>query len=89
MKSAKEIGQTIGKAYPIEEEVPQRGDSSANFMPNGTLTVDSDSADTEGTLSLGQIKISARVIVRFESQLIRGSIGWVHGDSKCRDNSAP
>jgi uncharacterized protein YggE len=62
----REIGQTIGKAYSIEEEVPERGNSSANFMANSTSTVDSDSVNTEGTLSLGQIKISARVTVRFE-----------------------
>lgn len=66
MALTREIGQTIGKAYSIEEEVPQRGNSSANFMANSTSTVDSDSVDTEGTLSLGQIKISARVTVRFE-----------------------
>lgn len=62
----REIGQTIGKAYSIEEEVPERGYASQNVMANTTSTVGSDSVDTEGTLSLGQIKINARVTVRFE-----------------------
>jgi uncharacterized protein YggE len=62
----REIGQTIGKAYSIDEEVAPRGYASQNFMANTTATVAGDSADTEGTLALGQIKISARVTVRFE-----------------------
>lgn len=62
----REIGQTIGKAYSIEEDVPQRGYAVQNSMANTISTVDSDSVDTEGTLSLGQIKINARVTVRFE-----------------------
>ena len=60
------IGQTIGKAYSIEEDAPQRGYAIQNSMANTTSTVDSDAVDTEGTLSLGQIKINARVTVRFE-----------------------
>lgn len=66
MALTREIGQTIGKAYSIEEDVPERGYASQNVMANTTSTVGSDSVDTEGTLSLGQIKISARVTVRFE-----------------------
>ncbi len=62
---AREIGQTIGKAYSIEEDVPERN-YNANFTANTISTVESDSAETEGTLSLGQIKITARVRVRFE-----------------------
>jgi len=62
----REIGQTVGKAYSIEEEVPERGYASQNYIANATSTVGSDSVDTEGTLSLGQIKINARVTVRFE-----------------------
>jgi uncharacterized protein YggE len=62
----REIGQTIGKAYSIEEEAPERGYSSANLSANTSRTLDSDTVDSEGTLSLGQIRISARVTVRFE-----------------------
>jgi uncharacterized protein YggE len=62
----REIGQTIGKAYSIEEDVPQRGYASQNSTANFVSTVEGDTADTEGTLSLGQIKINARVTVRFE-----------------------
>lgn len=61
-----EIGQTIGKAYSIEEEVPERSGNSANSMANNNATFDTDSVNSEGTLSLGQIKISARVTVKFE-----------------------
>lgn len=63
---SREIGQTIGKAYSIEEEVPERSGNSANSMANNNATFDTDSVNSEGTLSLGQIKISARVTVKFE-----------------------
>lgn len=63
---SREIGQTIGKAYSIEEEVPERSGNSANSMANNNVTFDTDSVNSEGTLSLGQIKISARVTVKFE-----------------------
>ena len=63
---SREIGQTIGKAYSIEEEVPERSGNSANSMSNNNVTFDTDSVSSEGTLSLGQIKISARVTVKFE-----------------------
>lgn len=59
------IGQTIGKAYSIVEDVPQRGYANQNTS-NFSLTVDGDSASSEGTLALGQIKVNARVTVRFE-----------------------
>lgn len=63
-----EIGQRIGKAYAIDEEVPG---GLANFrtgaLQNNVLVADSDgnSASSEGTLALGQIKVNARVTVRF------------------------
>ena len=60
------IGQKIGKAYSIEEEVPQRGYALQNITSNATVTVESDESSSEGTLALGQIKINARVTVRFE-----------------------
>jgi uncharacterized protein YggE len=59
------IGQTIGKAYSIEEDVPQRGYASQNTS-NFISTEAGDSTSSEGTLALGRIKISARVTVRFE-----------------------
>lgn len=59
------IGQTIGKAYSIEEEVPQRGYAMQNTS-NFIGTEPGDSASSEGTLALGRIKITARVTVRFE-----------------------
>jgi uncharacterized protein len=60
------IGQKIGKAYSIEEEAPQRGNAYSNFTQNAISTVSSSSDDSEGTLSLGMIAISARVTVKFE-----------------------
>jgi uncharacterized protein YggE len=63
---AAEIGQKIGKAYSIEEE------STGNNFRSGALNLNnvaSDGAETsassEGTLALGQIKLSARITVRF------------------------
>jgi uncharacterized protein YggE len=61
------VGQKIGKAYSIEEEVPTRSYASQNVMSNNSVSFDSDSSSaSEGTLALGQIKISARVTVKFE-----------------------
>jgi uncharacterized protein YggE len=61
------VGQKIGKAYSIEEEVPSRAYASQNVMSNNISTVESDgSTASEGTLALGLIKISARVTVKFE-----------------------
>lgn len=62
----REIGQTIGKAYSIEEDVPQRGYAMQNSTANFISPAEGDATETEGTLSLGQIKINARVTVRFE-----------------------
>ena len=60
-----QIGQKIGKAYSIEEEAPQRIASMANYSQNALSSVDGAS-ESEGTLALGQIKVSARVTVKFE-----------------------
>ncbi len=61
------VGQKIGRAYSIEEEVPTRSYASQNLTANTVSTVDSDGpSSSEGTLALGMIKISARVTVRFE-----------------------
>jgi uncharacterized protein YggE len=61
------IGQSIGKAYSIEEEVPQPQPRYAmqNAYAN-TSSSEGDSGSSEGTLALGRIKITARVTVRFE-----------------------
>lgn len=60
-----QIGQKIGKAYSIEEEIPSRVSSMSNVSQNSFSSSD-DATDSEGTLALGQIKVSARVTVKFE-----------------------
>jgi uncharacterized protein YggE len=61
------VGQKIGKAYSIEEDVPSRSYASQNVMSNNYSTVESESSSaSEGTLAIGLIKISARVTVKFE-----------------------
>lgn len=60
-----QIGQKIGKAYSIEEEAPQRFAAMANYSQNTVSSIEGAS-ETEGTLALGQIKVSARVTVKFE-----------------------
>ncbi|HEX8852649.1 MAG TPA: SIMPL domain-containing protein [Pyrinomonadaceae bacterium] len=62
----RELGQKIGKAYSIEEEgAVNRTSSAANIYSNAT-SVRGDSSDLEGTLAIGQIVLSARVVIRFE-----------------------
>jgi uncharacterized protein YggE len=62
-----EIGQKIGKAYSIEEETtPSRSLYAQNSMSNAMASGGDDAASSEGTLALGQIKVTARVTVRFE-----------------------
>ncbi len=62
-----EIGQNIGKAYSIEEAVPSGGSSlPANYSSNAIGLSSEDGESTSGTLAIGQIKVSARVVVRFE-----------------------
>ena len=61
-----EIGQKIGKAYLIEEEVPARVGPYQNISANNSIMVSDDSTESEGTLALGQIKVTARVTVKFE-----------------------
>lgn len=63
---AKEIGQSIGKAYSIEEETPQdhtASNSSNNFRVMGYA---GSYSAAETTIALGQISITARVTVSFE-----------------------
>jgi hypothetical protein len=60
------VGQKIGKAITIEEEMPGRASYSPPNMSANTVTFDrSDSTESEGTLALGLIKVSARVTVKF------------------------
>jgi uncharacterized protein YggE len=64
---AKEIGQTIGKAYSIKEDGPTYNFSYAQNS-NSNFRADSGeaSANDENTIALGQISITARVTVSFE-----------------------
>jgi uncharacterized protein YggE len=61
-----EIGQKIGKAYSIEEEIPSRVGPYQNVSANNAVFVSEEATQSEGTLALGQIKVSARVTVKFE-----------------------
>ncbi|MBC7929469.1 MAG: SIMPL domain-containing protein [Rubrivivax sp.] len=61
----KEIGQKIGKAYSIEEVVPTSNPASQNYMSNA-IGSSGDGEASSGTLAIGQIKVNARVVVRFE-----------------------
>ncbi|HSS21339.1 MAG TPA: SIMPL domain-containing protein [Pyrinomonadaceae bacterium] len=67
----KEIGQNIGKAYSIVEEGVNNGYLSNNFMANSqgrnaSVGVGGSYSDEESTIALGQISITARVVVSFE-----------------------
>lgn len=62
----KEIGQTIGKAYSITEESFERSGGSNNFVQNSISSEGGDNSQSEGTIAIGQIPVSARVTVRFE-----------------------
>jgi hypothetical protein len=62
------VGQKIGRAYSIEEEVPTRSSAMQNVSSasNSFSTVETASDSSwEGTLAPGKIKINARVTVRF------------------------
>ena len=61
-----QIGQKIGRAYTIEEEMPSRGLAMQNYSSNAVGFVGDNVTESEGTLALGQIKVSARVTVKFE-----------------------
>ena len=69
-----EINQTVGKAYSItEESLNNYGgpNYSQNAMSNATRSEaggsgSGDYSDSEGTIAIGQISITARVLVSFE-----------------------
>ena len=62
---ANEIGQTIGKAYSITEEGANNSFAASNTA-NFHTTVGGSYSESESTISLGQISITARVVVSFE-----------------------
>ncbi|MFC1494349.1 SIMPL domain-containing protein [Thermodesulfobacteriota bacterium] len=66
---AKELGQRVGKPYIIQEEGVQavtRRDRSGLMGPQGTLYGSGSSTSNDDTIALGQIKISAKIVVCFE-----------------------
>jgi uncharacterized protein YggE len=60
----REIGQTIGKAYSIEEEGQTNGAMANNS--NSVGFVRGSYSSEESTIALGQISVTARVVVSFE-----------------------
>lgn len=62
----RELGQTIGKAYSITEEGLGSANYASNNYVNSSNRVGGDYSDSEGTIAIGQIPITARVIVSFE-----------------------
>jgi uncharacterized protein len=62
---AAEIGQKIGKAYSIEEDSPVTNFRTGAMNQNAFAVDGAESSASEGTLALGQIKVNARVTVRF------------------------
>ena len=63
---AKEIGQSIGKAYSIAEEGPDFSGASNNSVNFRRSSGSGSYSAEESTIALGQISITARVIVSFE-----------------------
>jgi hypothetical protein len=59
---AQEIGQTIGKAYSIQEE----GAVNNYFARNATTVISGSYSDSESSIAPGQISVTARVVVSFE-----------------------
>lgn len=65
---ASAVGQKIGRAHSIEEEVPTRASAMQNITSNSNSfsTVETASNSSwEGTLAPGKIKVNARVTVKF------------------------
>ena len=63
------IGQKIGKAYSISEDSPTPryfgSNGLANMQSNASIFSE-ESSESQGTLALGQIKVTATVTVKFE-----------------------
>lgn len=64
----KEIGQTIGKAYTITENgnVGPSPYSNTYGLANAGNSAGGETSDSEGTIAIGQILVTARVTVSFE-----------------------
>lgn len=63
---ARELGQTIGKAYSITEEGMVNPYGAASNSVNFSRGVSGSYSDDADTIALGQISITARVLVSFE-----------------------
>jgi hypothetical protein len=63
---AKEIGQNIGKAYTIVEEGLDNRRYAANVLNTSGFTMGGSFSEEESSIALGQISITARVVVSFE-----------------------
>jgi uncharacterized protein YggE len=63
-----EIGQTIGKAYSIQEEASfsNRASRDSRFSQNVVTEISGSYSDLESSIAPGQISITARVVVSFE-----------------------
>ncbi|MCG3145694.1 MAG: 26 kDa periplasmic immunogenic protein [Gammaproteobacteria bacterium] len=59
---AQEIGQTIGKAYSIQEE----GAVNRFDGRNATTVISGSYSDSESSIAPGQISVTARVVASFE-----------------------
>jgi uncharacterized protein YggE len=58
------VGQRIGRALAIAEEVPGQP-GAPNYAANTVSFSRGEASDSEGTFELGLIKVSARVTVKF------------------------
>jgi uncharacterized protein YggE len=63
---AKEIGQNIGKAYTIVEEGLDNRRYAANVLNTSGFIMGGSVSEEESAIALGQISITARVVVSFE-----------------------
>lgn len=63
---AREIGQTIGPAYSIEETSPNYG--FGNLTQNATTTISGGLSDRESATAPGSISVTAQISVRFRLQ---------------------
>lgn len=61
-----EIGQRIGKAFSIEEELPGGNIRQMSLLQNTVSVAEGgETYASESTLALGQLKVNARIRVRF------------------------
>jgi uncharacterized protein YggE len=62
---AKEIGQSIGPAYAITEQVINFGNARATQNSTSTITGSLSSEELESSIAPGSISVTAQVVVRF------------------------